>query len=230
MLKPIVEEVDGGAETAFGEAARTDSDRRRRARGRRAARARASAARRRPASRPASTRVPSETTVTPSARDAAAVAARQDRRALAAARRSSRAMYSTIGVLPLPPTRRLPTLMTGRSSRRRRDGSRAYHCAPPRGRRAVRPRSSGLESMHQAEGTDDRAAAPPSRGGSSSAITASVLSLAPRLASTSARAAAPSRARRTGSVTQREQRVVELALRLHLDRRVVGEERARRSP
>src|SRR5438128_876739 len=40
--------------------------------------------------------------------------------------RSRRAMYSTIGVLPLPPTRRLPTLTTGRSSRRRRDGSRAY--------------------------------------------------------------------------------------------------------
>src|SRR5256885_12520924 len=36
-------------------------------------------------------------------------------------------MYWTIGVLPLPPTRRLPTLTTGRSSRRRRDGSRAYH-------------------------------------------------------------------------------------------------------
>ena len=63
------------------------------------------------------------------------------------------------------------------------------------------------------------------RRGSSSAITASVLSLAPRLASTSARAAAPSRARRTGSVTQREQRLVELALRLHLNRRAVGEER-----
>src|SRR5471030_2653889 len=40
---------------------------------------------------------------------------------------SRRAMYSTIGVLPLPPTRRLPTLTTGRSSRWRRDVSRAYH-------------------------------------------------------------------------------------------------------
>ena len=36
-------------------------------------------------------------------------------------------MYSTMGVLPVPPTRRLPTLMTGHGSRRRRDGSRAYH-------------------------------------------------------------------------------------------------------
>src|SRR3954468_21814687 len=35
-------------------------------------------------------------------------------------------MYSTIGVLPLPPTRSFPTLTTGRSSWRRRDGSRAY--------------------------------------------------------------------------------------------------------
>ena len=38
-------------------------------------------------------------------------------------------------------------------------------------------------------------------GGARSAMTVSVLSLAPRLASTSARAAAPSRARRTGSVS-----------------------------
>ncbi len=36
-------------------------------------------------------------------------------------------MYSTIGVLPLPPTRRLPTLTTGRVRRRCRDGSRVYH-------------------------------------------------------------------------------------------------------
>jgi hypothetical protein len=36
-------------------------------------------------------------------------------------------MYSTIGVLPLPPTRRLPTLTTGPRSRRCRAGSRAYH-------------------------------------------------------------------------------------------------------
>jgi hypothetical protein len=35
-------------------------------------------------------------------------------------------MYSTRGVFPLPPTRRLPTLMTGRSSLRRRDASSAY--------------------------------------------------------------------------------------------------------
>ena len=52
--------------------------------------------------------------------------------------------------------------------------------------------------MDHAEGTDDGAAA--RRRRQQSAMTASVLSLAPRLASTSARAAAPSRARRTGSV------------------------------
>ena len=40
---------------------------------------------------------------------------------------------------------------------------------------------------------------PRSGGGNTSAMTANVRSLAPRLASTSARAAAPSRARRTGS-------------------------------
>ena len=86
MLKPVVEQVDGGAELRFGEAARQipiGADQHRR---RRAARARASAARRRLSSSPASTRVPSETTVTPSARDAPSVAARQDRRPLAAAR------------------------------------------------------------------------------------------------------------------------------------------------
>ena len=56
-------------------------------------------------------------------------------------------------------------------------------------------------------------------------MTASVLSFAPRFASTSARAAAPSRARRTGSVTSAEHRLLELALGLHLDGRVVGQER-----
>ena len=35
-------------------------------------------------------------------------------------------MYPTTGVLPLPPTLRLPTLITGRDSRDRRDGW-AYH-------------------------------------------------------------------------------------------------------
>jgi hypothetical protein len=39
----------------------------------------------------------------------------------------SLAMYSTMGVLPLPPTLRLPTLTTGRESRRRRAGWRPYH-------------------------------------------------------------------------------------------------------
>ena len=37
-------------------------------------------------------------------------------------------MYPTMGVLPLPPTLRLPTLMTGRDNLERRDGWRAYHC------------------------------------------------------------------------------------------------------
>ena len=57
--------------------------------------------------------------------------------------------------------------------------------------------------MHATEGTDDRpaAAAAVVAAGSSSAMTARVFVFAPRLASTSARAAAPSRARRTGSVT-----------------------------
>jgi hypothetical protein len=36
-------------------------------------------------------------------------------------------MYSTRGVLPLPPTLRLPTLTTGRESRRRHAGWRPYH-------------------------------------------------------------------------------------------------------
>ena len=111
-------------------------------------------------------------------------------------------MCPTTGVLPLPPTRRLPTLMTGRvQPAPARRGSRGV----PRGA-ATRPTApyseleAFSESMHQAEGTDD-AAVRRGRAGSSSAITASVLSLAPRLASTSARAAAPRRARRTGSVT-----------------------------
>jgi hypothetical protein len=37
-------------------------------------------------------------------------------------------MQATSGVLPLPPTRRLPTLITGRLRRRRRVASAAYHC------------------------------------------------------------------------------------------------------
>ncbi|OLC76481.1 MAG: hypothetical protein AUH72_18770 [Acidobacteria bacterium 13_1_40CM_4_65_8] len=77
-------------------------------------------------SRGARTAEPSDTTVTP---------AGEMRRAYPRVRtagcsplsRSSRAMYSTIGVLPLPPTSRLPTLTTGRMRRCRRDASRAYH-------------------------------------------------------------------------------------------------------
>ncbi len=75
--------------------------------------------------------------------------------------------------------------------------------------------------MNQSEGSND-AAAPV--GGSRSAITASVLSLAPRLASTSARAAAPSRARPHRIRHQRAQRLVELAFGVHLDGRRVGHE------
>ena len=63
--------------------------------------------------------------------------------------------------------------------------------------------------------------------GRSSASTPSDLSFAPRLASTSARAAAPKRARRTGSVISAAQRVVQLAVPAHLDRRAVGDERGR---
>jgi hypothetical protein len=36
-------------------------------------------------------------------------------------------MYSTIGVFPLPPTLRLPTLTTGIESLDLREGRRAYH-------------------------------------------------------------------------------------------------------
>ena len=38
-----------------------------------------------------------------------------------------RAMATTTGVLPVPPTDKLPTLITGRASRRRAAGCEAYH-------------------------------------------------------------------------------------------------------
>ena len=56
-------------------------------------------------------------------------------------------------------------------------------------------------------------------------MTASVRSFAPRLASTSARAAAPSRARRTGSPISPTIAVVELTRVVHLDGGAVGQER-----
>ena len=62
-------------------------------------------------------------------------------------------------------------------------------------------------------------------GGSSSAITASVLSLAPRLASTSARAAAPRRARRTGSPIRLTTASSSSRSVRHLHGRAVGEKR-----
>ena len=57
----------------------------------------------------------------------------------------------------------------------------------------------------------------PLRSGSSWAITARLLSLAPRLDSTSARAAAPSRARRTGSVSSASSASSSSARVVHLD-------------
>ena len=71
----------------------------------------------------------------------------------------------------------------------------------------------------------DRGASAILRREQQTVMTASVRSLAPRLASTSARAAAPSRARRTGSFMRPTHRFVQLALAAHLHGRAVGEER-----
>ena len=81
----------------------------------------------------------------------------------------------------------------------------------PRGiARVPRPPPRGGRAVHRAEGSDQctrrkgrtRLSPWPSPGGSSSPMTSSVLVFAPRFASTRARAAAPRRARRTGSVTR----------------------------
>ena len=64
-------------------------------------------------------------------------------------------------------------------------------------------------------------------GGSSSASAARLLPRAPRLASTSARAAAPRLARRTGSPSSSSSVALELATGAHLDGGAVVEERPR---
>ena len=56
--------------------------------------------------------------------DLSRVAAAQNRRALAHLERASRAISAASGVLPLPPTVRLPMLMTGAARRRLRWGRR----------------------------------------------------------------------------------------------------------
>ena len=114
--------------------------------------------------------------------------------------------------------------MTGRSRLRRDCGWRSYH-----ERRNARHSSVGRAEKTQWITRKGRTTAGGSRGGTSSARTLSVVSLAPRLASTSARAAAPSRARRTGSRHQADDGVFELARGAHLDGGAVGEKRARRS-
>ena len=65
----------------------------------------------------------------------------------------------------------------------------------------------------------------PPRSGNSCAIIARHLSFAPRFDSTRARAAAPSRARRTGSVSKREQRLFESTRAGDLNGSVLGDER-----
>ena len=83
MLKPVVEDVHGGAERALGQRARRRRARRRRARPRRAPRAPASAARRRCDRDRRARCVPSLTTTTPSSASAPSVAAAQNGRPLA---------------------------------------------------------------------------------------------------------------------------------------------------
>jgi hypothetical protein len=58
--------------------------------------------------------------------NAAAVSAAEDR-GRSPLSSNIRAIVATTGVLPLPPTTRLPTLMTGRVSDRARVGIRSYH-------------------------------------------------------------------------------------------------------
>ena len=116
--------------------ARRDGDPGRRAREHREARAPASVARR-PSAPPVRARVaPSLTTTTPSPECAGARNPGSESRVARPTSSSMRANVATIGVLPLPPTERLPTLMTGRSRLRLDCGCRSYH---ERLRRATRP-------------------------------------------------------------------------------------------
>ena len=202
MLKPVVQQVDRRAELALGEPARRDSGRRRRAPATPGS-ARASISGSSPAARRRRrTRVPSVTTVTPSRAPAPAVAAGEDRRTLAALEQQPR------DVARRPAScrcRRREVADADDRARQPPPPRRVARVPPPPPRPPTAPyiELSDAESMDQAEGTDARRRRLAPAGGSSSAMTASVLSLAPRLASTSARAAAPSRARRTGSVDQR---------------------------
>ena len=126
MLKPIVEQHHRGSRIASRRVGRRDGDRRTRAPAHRAARAPASVAR-----RPSSPRA--------RARDSHHSRQRRHRsRGVARSRGSelpdadpcraaSAPASATMGVLPLPPTDRLPTLMTGRSRLRLDCGCRSYH-------------------------------------------------------------------------------------------------------
>src|SRR6187431_1562012 len=153
---------------------------------------------------------PSETTVAPGGawrrpypRDR--IAGRSPRCSSASAR------LATTGVLPLPPTRRLPTLITGRARRRDRDGSRAYH---RRRQDAAAPYIAlrGFTSMNQSEGTDDAASAfaRRERGDDGERL---VLGAAIGLDQRPGRRAEASPAHRIGD--ERAQLFLELALGLH---------------
>ena len=145
-------------------------------------------------------------------------------------------MVATSGVLPRPPIARLPTLMTGWRRRCRRSGRDGVALAgaaarSPAYRRAQRPGRTGPVEPGERNprsktcgtsgsphlGARNGRTVPEPAGGRSWAIAASVRGLAPRLASTSARAAAPRRARSTGSREQATSTVASSAADVHLD-------------
>ena len=108
---------------------------------RRARRGPASAARRPRARTSARIRVPSDTTVTPRDARLPRVAARQNRRPLALRRRATRPARPRSGVLPVPPTLRLPTLTTGP----RQPAARAPGALVPRAPGQRQPSIEGVQ-------------------------------------------------------------------------------------
>ena len=136
-------------------------------------------------------------------------------------------MYATTGVLPLPPTRRLPTLTTGARaggaatdrarttaaagwSPRRTTSAEEFRINGPDGRGWTRRRPEGTARPAAAElGGDDRERL--------------VLRAAVGFDQRARRRAEPRAAHRIGH--ERQQRLFELALGLHLHGGAVGEER-----
>ena len=139
------------------------------------------------------------------------------------------ATAATTGVFPLPPVTRFPTLMTGRDGvcataacHERRGGPRRRRPRPARSR-STPPAGTRVLSGQWTSRKGWTVAVLPRSAASKSPMTASVRSLR-RLASTSARAAAPWPRAPNGIADQPGNRGLELARVVHLDGSAVAEE------